>query len=53
MSRLTESAIEYFAIKLLERLRYDTIHAPDIAPDGNWPGRSNWNRKYNHADVAG
>jgi hypothetical protein len=31
MSRLTESAIEDFAIKLFERLGYDYIHAPDIA----------------------
>lgn len=28
MTRLTESAIEDFAIKLFERLSYDTIHAP-------------------------
>lgn len=27
MSRLTESAIEYFPIKLFERLGYDYIHA--------------------------
>ena len=29
MSRLTETAIEDFAIKLFERLGYDCIHAPD------------------------
>jgi len=33
MSRLTESAIEEFAIKLFERLGYSYIYAPDIAPD--------------------
>lgn len=33
--KLSESAIEDFAIKLFERLGYDTIHAPDIAPDGD------------------
>ncbi len=34
MSRkLTESAIEDFAIKLFERLGYSYVYAPDIAPD--------------------
>jgi len=42
MSRLTESAIEEFAIKLFERLGYDTIYAPDIAPDGDRPERSRY-----------
>lgn len=42
MSRLTESAIEDFAIKLFERLGYDYIHAPDIAPDGDRPERSRY-----------
>lgn len=42
MSRLTESAIEEFAIKLFERLGYDTIYAPDIAPDSNRPERSRY-----------
>ena len=35
MTRLTESAIEDFAIKLFERLGYDYIYAPNIAPDGD------------------
>jgi len=34
MTRLTESAIEDFAIKLFERLGYSYVYAPDIAPDG-------------------
>ncbi|MDD4911471.1 MAG: type I restriction endonuclease subunit R [Sideroxydans sp.] len=42
MTRLTESAIEDFAIKLFERLGYDYIHAPDIAPDGDRPERSRY-----------
>ncbi|MDD2465788.1 MAG: type I restriction endonuclease subunit R [Desulfobulbus sp.] len=42
MSRLTESAIEEFAIKLFERLGYSYIHAPDIAPDGDNPERSHY-----------
>ena len=42
MTKLTESAIEDFAIKLFERLGYDYIHAPDIAPDGDSPERSRY-----------
>ena len=42
MSKLTESAIEDFAIKLFERLGYDYVHAPDIAPDGDRPERSRY-----------
>ena len=42
MSKLTESAIEDFAIKLLERQGYTYIHAPDIAPDSDTPERSNY-----------
>jgi type I restriction enzyme R subunit len=37
MSKLTESAIEDFAIKLFERLGYSYTHAPDIAPDSDRP----------------
>lgn len=40
MSRLTESAIEDFAIKLFERLGYGYVYGPDIAPDGDAPERS-------------
>lgn len=35
MTRITENAIEDFAIKLLERLGYDYIYAPTIAPDAS------------------
>lgn len=43
MSRkLTESAIEDFAIKLFERLGYSYVYAPDIAPDGEQPERSHY-----------
>ena len=41
-SRLTESAIEEFAIKLFERLGYSYVYAPDIAPDGEQPERSHY-----------
>ncbi len=42
MSKLTESAIEALAIKLFEQLGYSTIHAPDIAPDGDHPERTRY-----------
>ncbi|HNX77984.1 MAG TPA: type I restriction endonuclease, partial [Candidatus Rifleibacterium sp.] len=42
MSRLTESAIEEFAIKLFERLGYSYVHAPDIAPDSDNPERADY-----------
>jgi type I restriction enzyme, R subunit len=42
MTKLTESAIEDFAIKLFERLGYSYTHAPDIAPDSDRPERSRY-----------
>ncbi|MCX7110860.1 MAG: hypothetical protein NTX45_12170 [Proteobacteria bacterium] len=42
MTRLTESAIENFAIKLFERLGYAYLYGPDIAPDGEYPERSHY-----------
>jgi len=39
MNRLTESAIEEFSIELLEKLKYQYIYSPDIAPDGEKPER--------------
>ena len=50
---MTKSAIVDLAIMLFERLGYDYIHAPDIAPDGDRPERSRRLGLYNHADVAG
>jgi type I restriction enzyme R subunit len=44
MSRLTESAIEEFAIKLFERLGYNYLYAPDIAPDGERPERTSFDQ---------
>ena len=41
-NKLTESAIEGFAIKLFERLGYSYVYAPDIAPDGEQPERSHY-----------
>lgn len=41
-NRLTESAIEDFAIKLFERLGYSYVYAPDIAPDGEHPERGHY-----------
>jgi type I restriction enzyme R subunit len=43
MSKLAESALEDFAIKLLERLGYSYVYAPDIAPDGDNPERRHYN----------
>lgn len=42
MSKLTESAIEEFAINLLEGQGYKYIYAPDIAPDGDKPERHDY-----------
>ncbi len=42
MTRLTEHAIENFAIKLLERLGYEYLYAPEIGPDGERPERANY-----------
>ncbi len=40
--KLTESAIEDFAIKLFERQGYTHLYAPDIAPDSETPERSRY-----------
>jgi len=40
MPRITENTVEEFAIELLERLSYQYIYAPDIAPDGERPERA-------------
>ncbi len=42
MERLTENAIEAFAIKLFERLGYSCVYAPEINPDGERPERSRY-----------
>jgi type I restriction enzyme R subunit len=42
MNKLTESEIEDFAIKLLERQGYDYLYAPEIAPDGDQPERTSF-----------
>ena len=41
-NRITESAIEEFAIELLEKSGYQYIYAPDIAPDSETPERSSF-----------
>jgi len=35
MTRITENSIEEFAIELLEKLGYESVYGPDIAPDGD------------------
>lgn len=42
MNPLTESAIETFAIQLLERQGYAYLHGPDLAPDGEPPERRDY-----------
>ncbi|HEX5391674.1 MAG TPA: type I restriction endonuclease subunit R [Rhodocyclaceae bacterium] len=42
MTKLTESAIEAFAIKQFERLGYTHLHGPNIAPDGEAPERADY-----------
>ncbi len=42
MSRITENVIEEFCIELLEKQGYETIYAPDIAPDSENPQRSSF-----------
>jgi len=39
MTKITENAIEKFCIELLEKQGYETIYAPDIAPDSDNPLR--------------
>ena len=39
MTKITESAIEKFAIELLEKQGYQYIYAPSIAPDSDTPER--------------
>ena len=39
---LTESAIEAFAIKLLERQGYTHVHGPELAPDSDHAERSHY-----------
>jgi type I restriction enzyme, R subunit len=42
MTRITENTIESFAIELLEKLGYEYIYAPDIAPDAENPERNSF-----------
>jgi len=42
MIRITENIIEEFAIELLDKLGYEYIYAPNIAPDGETPERDTY-----------
>jgi type I restriction enzyme, R subunit len=42
MTKITESAIETFAIELLEKQGYSYIYGPDIAPDSETPERTSF-----------
>lgn len=41
-NRITESAIEQFAIELLEKSGYQYVYGPDIAPDSERPERQSF-----------
>jgi len=40
MNKITESAIEKFAIELLEKESYQYVYAPSIAPDSDTQERN-------------
>ena len=42
MTRITEHSIEAFAIDLFDKLGYEYIYAPNIAPDGETPERETY-----------
>lgn len=42
MTRITENIIEAFAIELFDKLGYEYIYAPNIAPDGETPERESY-----------
>ena len=42
MTRITENIIEAFAIELFEKLGYEYVYAPNIAPDGEAPERETY-----------
>ncbi|MBN2747305.1 MAG: type I restriction endonuclease subunit R, partial [Bacteroidales bacterium] len=42
MTKITENTIETFTIELLQQLGYEYIYAPDIAHDGKYPERANY-----------
>jgi type I restriction enzyme R subunit len=42
MAKLTENAIEKYAIELLQGLGYGYCHGPDLAPDGASPERASF-----------
>ncbi|MCG8410934.1 MAG: HsdR family type I site-specific deoxyribonuclease [Bacteroidales bacterium] len=42
MTRITENTIEQFSIDLLQRLGYNYVYAPTVAPDGETPERESY-----------
>lgn len=42
MTKLTENTIEQFSIDLLQRLGYNYVYAPTVAPDGETPERESY-----------
>lgn len=42
MTHITEHSIEEFAIELLDKMGYEYVYAPNIAPDGETPERETY-----------
>ncbi len=42
MTKITENTIESFTIELLDKLGYEYIYAPNIAPDSDTPKRETY-----------
>lgn len=51
MSRITESMIEEFTIELLNKLGYEYIYAPDIAPDVETSTSSGYDQRDSYEQV--
>lgn len=51
MTRITENNIEEFAIELLEKLGYESVYGPDIAPDGDTSTGSMFDKRESYEQV--
>ena len=51
MTRITENSIEEFAIELLEKLGYESVYGPDIAPDGDTSTGSMFDKRESYEQV--
>ncbi len=51
MTHITENSIEEFAIELLEKLGYESVYGPDIAPDGDTSTGSMFDKRESYEQV--